>query len=68
MVLFALAADGREHLYFAHALCGLAEFDDAVDVADDSGVFWLACFEQLGHARQTAGDVTGFRGFPAAPW
>ena len=47
----ALAADAR------------AEIDDAVDLGDFRGVLRTARFEQLGHTRQTAGDVLGLRGF-----
>ena len=36
----------------------LAELDDPVDFRNDRRVVRPAGFEQLGHARQTAGDVT----------
>ena len=36
-----------------------AEVHDAVDLGDLGGVLRPAGFEQLGHARQTAGDVLG---------
>ena len=38
-----------------------AELDDAVDLGDDRRVLRLARLEQLGHARQTAGDVARLR-------
>ena len=41
------------------------EFDAARDLGDDRVVLGLARLEQLGHARQTAGDVAGLGGFAA---
>jgi hypothetical protein len=41
------------------------EFDPARDLGDDRVVLGLARLEQLGHARQTAGDVAGLGGFAA---
>ena len=43
----------------ALGLVVLAELDAARDVADDREILRLARLEQLGHARQTAGDVAG---------
>jgi len=44
----------------AHAALHLAEFDDAVDFADHGRLLGPPGFEELGDARQTAGDVAGF--------
>ena len=41
----------------------LAELDAALDLADDREILGLARLEQLGHPRQTAGDVARLRGF-----
>ena len=49
----AVGADDDAHL----AAPGLADLDDAFDLADDRRVLRLARLEQLRHARQTAGDV-----------
>ena len=43
----------------ALAADGAADLDDAVDLGDLGRVFRTARFEELGHARQTAGDVLG---------
>ena len=43
----------------ALAADGAADLDDAVDLGDLGGVLRTAGFEELGHARQTAGDVLG---------
>ncbi len=43
----------------------LSEFDAAVDLGNDREVFRTTRLEQLGNTRQTAGDVTRFRRFPA---
>ncbi len=45
------------------ALGVLAEADDAGDLGQDRRLFRFACFEQVGHAGQTTGDVTGLRRF-----
>src|SRR5574343_390132 len=45
------------------ALGFLAHADDAGDLGHDGGVLRLAGFEQVGHARQTAGDVAGLGSF-----
>ena len=45
------------------ALGVLAEADDARDLGEDRRVLRLARFEQVGHARQTTGDVAGLRRF-----
>src|SRR5207248_11745411 len=42
---------------FALALQNLAEFNHAINFADDRGFMRLASFEQLDHTRQTSGDV-----------
>jgi hypothetical protein len=39
-----------------------ADFDIAVDTGDFAGVLGLAGFEELGHTRQTTGDVLGLAG------
>ena len=41
----------------------LTEGNDTVDFTDDCGVLRLTCFEEFGHARKTARDVLGLRGF-----
>src|ERR1700730_1983397 len=41
----------------AHALDEAGELNRAVDLGDDCLLLRLACLEQLGHPRQTAGDV-----------
>src|SRR6185312_5236376 len=43
------------------ALGILAEADDAGALGQDRRLLRLACLEQIGHARQTAGDVAGLR-------
>ena len=52
-----------DHVQFALSFGDLAELDRAIDFADDRSLVRLAGFEQLDHARQTAGDVLGLRGF-----
>src|SRR3546814_19735315 len=42
----------------------LAELDPSGNACDDRVVLGLARLEQLGHPRQTAGDVAGLGGFP----
>ena len=54
-----LVADGD----LDEALRADAEADDAFDLGDDGGVLGLARLEELGHARQAAGDVLGLRDF-----
>ena len=54
-------ADLGDDEHLALALGVLAEVHDAVDLADDRVVLRLAGFEQLGDARQTAGDVLRLR-------
>ena len=60
--VLARLADLGDHEHLALALGVLAEVHDAVDLADDRVVLRLARLEQLGDARQTAGDVLGLRG------
>jgi len=48
----------------ALGLVVLAELHAAFDLGDDRVILRLAGFEQLGHARQTAGDVAGLGAFP----
>ena len=60
--VLARIADLGNHEHLALALGVLAEVHDAVDLADDCVVLRLARFEQLGNARQTAGDVLRLRG------
>ena len=55
----------RHHEDAALGLVVLAEFDAALALADDREILRLAGLEQLGDARQTAGDVAGLRRFPA---
>src|SRR5438094_833419 len=55
--VFARFADLRGDDDLALALGVLAEGDDPVDLADDGELLRLAGLEQLGDARQTAGDV-----------
>ena len=45
-----------------HTLGDFAVLDDAVDLGDDGRLTRFARFEQLHHARQTAGDVLGLGG------
>ena len=54
---------GRDHDDAPLGLVVLAEFDASVALADDREILRLARLEQLGDARQTAGDVAGLRGF-----
>ena len=61
--VFLLGAVVGDHVDFALALGHFAELDRAIDFADDGGLMRLAGFEQFHHARQTAGDVFGLRGF-----
>ena len=56
-----LADLGRDD-HLALALGVLAERDDAVDLGDDRVLLRLARLEELGDARQTAGDVLGLGG------
>src|SRR5919204_191921 len=59
-----LAVDlGRDH-HLALALGVLAEAHHALDLADDRVLLRLAGLEELGHSRQTAGDVLGLRRLP----
>ena len=60
--VLARIADLGNDEHLALALGVLAEVHDAVDLADDCVILRLACFEQLGDARQTAGDVLRLRG------
>ncbi len=43
-------------------------FDRAVDLGDDGRILRLAGFEDLGHARQTAGDVLRTATLRGASW
>ena len=61
--VFLRLADFRSDDHLALALGVLTEGDDAVDFGDDGSVLRLTSFEELGHARKTAGDVLGLRGF-----
>src|SRR5204863_29603 len=60
-VLARLAHLGRDD-DLPLALGVLAEGDDAVDLADDRELLRLARLEELGDARQAAGDVLGLGG------
>ena len=59
--VFLLVAVVGRHVNLALALGDFAEADHAIDLADDGRLARLARFEQLHHARQTAGDVLGAR-------
>src|SRR5262249_8705047 len=48
--------------YATQAVCDRTEFDGTVDFGHDRGLARLAGFEELDHARQTAGDVLGLGG------
>ena len=52
----------RQDPQAALVLVVLAELDPALDLGDDRRVLGPARLEQLGHARQTAGDVAGLAG------
>ena len=54
----------RDHQDAPLGLVVLAELDATVGLADDCEILGLARLEQLGHPRQTAGDVARLRGFP----
>src|SRR5213592_3333379 len=60
-VLARLAHLGRDH-HLTLALGVLAEGHDPVDLADDRELLRLARLEELGDARQAAGDVLGLGG------
>src|SRR5579864_591924 len=55
--VFLLGAVVGDHVDFALSFGHLAEFDCAIDFADDRSLVRLAGFEQLDHTRQTTGDV-----------
>ena len=61
--VFALLAVVAGHVDLALALADFAVLHHAVDFRDDGRLTRLARFEQLDHARQTAGDVLGLGGF-----
>src|SRR5436190_3273970 len=61
------AAIGRHHDDAPLGLVVLAEFDATLAFADDREILRLARLEQLGHPRQTAGDVARLRGFTRDP-
>jgi hypothetical protein len=50
------------------ALGVLAEADDTRALGEDRRILGLARLEQVGHARQTAGDVAGLRGLLRDTW
>ena len=54
---------GRGHDDAPLGLVVLAKLDAALAFADDGEVLRLACLEQLGNARQAAGDVPCLRRF-----
>ncbi len=58
-VLFLGAGLGVGDDDLALAADGAADLDDAIDLGDLGGVLRAAGFEELGHTRQTAGDVLG---------
>ena len=60
--VFALLAIVADDVDLALALGDFAVLHDAVDLGDDGRFARLARFEQLDHARQTAGDVLGLGG------
>ena len=51
----------------ALGLVVLAVFDPSRGFGDDRMILRLARLEQLGHPRQTAGDIAGLGGFPGNP-
>src|SRR5262249_12421791 len=57
-VFLGLRVVGADH-DLAHALHEAAHLDAAIDLGDDGLLLGLAGLEQLGHARQTTGDVLG---------
>src|SRR5215470_9822554 len=57
-VFLRLRVVGADH-DLAHALHEAAHLDAAIDLGDDGLLLGLAGLEQLGHARQTTGDVLG---------
>ena len=61
-LVFLLGAVVGHDVDLALALGDVAELHHAIDLADDRGFVRLARFEQLLHARQTAGDVLGLGG------
>src|ERR1035437_7786986 len=61
--ILALLAVVAGHIDLALSLRHFAVLHDAVNFRDDGRLTRLARFEQLGHARQTAGDVLGLGGF-----
>ena len=61
--VFALLAVVAHDVDLALALRQFAVLDHAVDLGHDRALARLARFEQFDHARQTAGDVLGLRGF-----
>ena len=62
-----LATVFRGDLDAALVLVVAAELDPAVHLGDDRAVLRTAGFEQLGHPRQTAGDVAGLGAFRRHP-
>ena len=62
-----LAAVFRGDLDAALVLVVAAELDPAVHLGDDRAVLRTAGFEELGHPRQTAGDVAGLGAFGGHP-
>jgi hypothetical protein len=61
--VFLFGAVVGNHIHLALTLRNLTELNRAIDFADDGGLVRLAGFEQFNHARQTARDVLGLRGF-----
>src|SRR5580704_7412655 len=61
--VFLFGAVVGDDVNLALAFRDLAEFDRAIDFADDRGFVRLAGFEQFDYARQTTGDVLGLRCF-----
>ncbi len=57
----------RRDLDPALVLVVATEFDAAVHLGDDRAVLGATGFEQFGHPRQTAGDVTGLGAFRRDP-
>src|SRR5262245_16401517 len=57
--VYALRSGCWDHDDLTLTALDLAEANRAIDFRDDRRVFRPACFEQLGHARQTARDVAG---------
>src|SRR3546814_4024646 len=60
LVLATVAVADNQALF---ALGVLAEADHAGALGQDGRVLGLACLEQVGNARQTAGDIAGLGGF-----